>query len=140
MGTQPILDHHRRVRRDLDHLMPLKPGSLPQQRGTAAATRIQVVLQHLNRPIDCQQASQAPCQDGLVWPPCWRPLAFRCSDGLNPRPMLVGGLEELLDVRQILYCNLFRHGVELGTENLDLLMLNQDQRSGGERNRQPVRL
>jgi len=54
--------------------------------------------------------------------------------------MLVCGLEELLDVRQILYRNLFRHGVELGTENLDLLMFNQDQRSGGERNRQPVQL
>ena len=143
MGTQPILDHHRRVRRDLDHLMPLKPGFLPQQRGTAVAIRIQVVLQHLNRPIDCQQASQAPYQDGVVWLPCWRPLAFRCSDGLNPRPLplLAGALEELLDERQILNRRLASSSAmvfELGTENLDLLLLKQDQCSVGERNRQPV--
>jgi hypothetical protein len=52
---QPMLDHQRRDRRDLDHQMAQGIGILSLQQRAAAAAGIGVVLHHLIHPLDRQQ-------------------------------------------------------------------------------------
>ena len=52
---QPILDHQRRDRRDLDHLMARGIWILSLQQRAANAAGIWVVFHHLIYPLDRQQ-------------------------------------------------------------------------------------
>lgn len=52
---QPVLDHQRRDRRDLDHLMAQGLGILTLQQLAATAACLWVVLHHLIQPLDRQQ-------------------------------------------------------------------------------------
>jgi hypothetical protein len=49
-----MLDHHRRDRRDLDHLMPQGLWIHAFQQLAAAAARLRVVVHHLVHALDLQ--------------------------------------------------------------------------------------
>ena len=74
---QPVFNHQRRDRRDLDHLMAHGFWINTVQKLTATAAGIGVVIHH------------------LIYPP----VPLRRSGGLNPSPSLEGGLEELRELR-----------------------------------------
>jgi hypothetical protein len=50
-----MLNHQRRDRRDLDHLMAQRCRILSLQQGAATAAGIRVVLHHLIHPLNRQQ-------------------------------------------------------------------------------------
>jgi hypothetical protein len=53
--VQPVLDHQRRDRRDLDHLLAHGGWVLSLQQGAAVSAGIGVVLHHLIHPLNRQQ-------------------------------------------------------------------------------------
>jgi len=63
--VQPVLDHQRRDRRDLDHLMAQRIWILAVQQGAAVAAGIGVVFHHFIHPADLlPQAGQFGSQGG----------------------------------------------------------------------------
>ncbi len=88
--VQPVLNHQRRDRRDLDHLMPQRIRILAVQQRAAVAAGIRVVLHHLIHPLDRQQlrpsagmARLAAALGATALTPCRR---------LKPRPVAGWGL------------------------------------------------
>ena len=63
-SVQPVLDHHWRERRDLNHLMAQRIRILAVQQGAAAAAGVQVVVHHLIHPLDRQQLR---ARAGMAW-------------------------------------------------------------------------
>ena len=98
-AMQPMLDHQRCDRRDLDQLMAQRIWILSRKQRAATAAGIEVVVHHLIHPLDRQQLR--PCAGMARLTAALRPLPLRRSGGLNPGPSLEGGLEELRELRPI---------------------------------------
>jgi hypothetical protein len=105
---QPLLDHQRRDRRNLNHLMPQGGWILSIQQRVAAAASLGVVLHHLIHPLDRQQlrprsgkARLATAFAATALASHRRLVARRASAQQYPGPSLEGGLEELRELRPI---------------------------------------
>jgi hypothetical protein len=154
---QPVLDHQRHDRRDLDQLMAQGIRILSLQQGAAAAAGIRVVLDHLIHPLDRQQlricsgmAQLAAALTATALAALWRLEALWASAQRWPGPLLEGGYcvaeawrlggdtraaaDPLPQAGQ--FCS---QGGELGAELLGFLLMGQDQLSGPGWRRQPVR-
>ena len=101
---QPVLDHQRGNRRDLDHLMAQGIEILSLEQGATAAAGIRVVIHHLIHPLDRQQLWSGSGMALLAAPLAATALATFWR--LKPRPSLEGGLEELRELRLIRSCRL----------------------------------
>ncbi len=145
---QPVFNHQRRDRRDLDHLMTHRLWIISLEQSAAAAAGIGVVFHHLIHPLDRQQfrptAGMARLTAALAataLAPLWR---------LKPKPVTGGWfggvarapVDPLPQLGQ-----LARQGGELNAELIvllpecrNLLLLSDDQRSDAGWSFQPVRI
>jgi hypothetical protein len=83
-----MLDHQRRDRWDLNHLMPQWLWIISLEQGAAAMARLRVMLDDLVNPLDRQQLRPGSWMARLA------ATAFTPLWWLNPRPSLEGVLEE----------------------------------------------
>jgi hypothetical protein len=72
---QPVFDHQRRYRWDLDHLMAQRRWILSLQQGAAAAAGVRVVIHHLVNPFNRQQLRAGSWIAPLAAPPAATALA-----------------------------------------------------------------
>ena len=103
---QPMLDHQRRDRQDLNHLMAQRIWILSLKQRSATAAGIRVVFHHLINPRDRQQLWPRPGMARLTaalastaLASLRRLVARRASAQQYPGPSLEGGLEELRELR-----------------------------------------
>jgi hypothetical protein len=128
--VQPMPDHNRGERRNLDHLVPQRLWILTPQQGAAAAPGIRAVLQHLIHALDRQQLRPIA---GMAWlAPALAATALAPLRRHKPRTIAGGwfggiarGAADLLPQAG----QLCGHGADLCAELLDLLLLSQDQRT-----------
>ena len=119
-----MLDHHRRDRWDLNHLMAQGLWIISQQQLAATAASIRVVLHHLIHPLDRQQlrpgswmARLSATLAATTFPPLWR-LKPRTIAGGRFRGVARAAADPLPQADQF-----GGQGSELSTELLDLLLL-----------------
>ena len=134
-----MLGHDGRDRWDLDQLMAQGSWVLARQQGAAAAAGVRVVIHHHIHPFDRQQlrtrskmarlsaalAATAPAALGRLKP---RPIA-----GGWPGGVARAAADLFPQAGQLRY-----QGGELNAQLLNLLLLDQDERSDGGWGRQPV--
>lgn len=137
---QSMLDHHRRDRRDLDHLMAQRRWILSLQQRAAAAAGIRMVLHHFVNALHRQQHRASAGMARLAAP--LAATAFATLGRLEPRPIAGGRFGRVAGAAAdpLPQAGQFdSQGGELGTQLLDLLLLSQDQRTNSNWCRQPVR-
>jgi hypothetical protein len=96
--VQMVFNHQRRDWRDLDHLMAQRLRVVNLQMGAAAAALLRMVLLHIITALRREQLRS--CAGMALLPATFAATglsAGRC--GLNPAPLLEGGLEELRVLR-----------------------------------------
>ena len=138
---QTMLDHHRRDRRDLDHLMAQRRWILSLQQGAAAAAGVRVVLHHILNSLNRQQLWAGSWMARLATP--LAATAFTPLGRLEPRAIArwrfrgVAGTaaDPLPQAGQF-----GSQGGELNAQLIDFLLLSQDERPCSVWPRQPVRL
>jgi hypothetical protein len=109
-----MFDHHRRYRRDLDHLMAQRRWIFSLQQRAAAAASIRMVLHHIVNALQRQQV---------------RAIAGGRCGGIAG-----AAADPLPQVGQF-----GSQGGELSAQLLDLLLLRKNQRTNGNWCRVPVR-
>jgi hypothetical protein len=121
---QAMLDHHRRDRWDLNHLMAQGLWIISPQQLAATAASIRVVLHHLIHPLDRQQlrpgswmARLSATLAATTFTPLWR-LKPRTIAGGRFRGVARAAADPLPQAGQF-----GGQGSELSTELLDLLLL-----------------
>jgi hypothetical protein len=92
-----MFDHHRRYRRDLDHLMAQRRWIFSLQKHAAAAAGIGVVLHHLIHPLDWQRLRPGPRVVRLT--AAFAATALAPHRWLKTRAVAGGCLEELRNLR-----------------------------------------
>jgi hypothetical protein len=119
-----MLDHHRRDRWDLNHLMAQGLWIISPQQLAATAASIRVVLHHLIHPFDRQQlrpgswmARLSATLAATTFAPLWR-LKPRTIAGGRFRGVARAAADPLQQAGQF-----GGQGSELSTELLDLLLL-----------------
>ena len=85
---EPMFDHHRGDRRDLDHLMTQRIWILTLQQGAAAAAGVKMVFQHLVNALDGQLLR--PCSGMARLPTPLAATAFAERGRLKPQAVTGG--------------------------------------------------
>ena len=137
---QPVLDHQRRDRRDLDHLMAQRIWILAVQQGAAVAAGIGVVFHHFIHPLDRQQLRPGSWMAWLA--AAFAAIALALCRRLKPGPIAGGRLGGVARAAADLLPQAGQFGSqggEFAAELLDLLLLGQDELSGLGWPRQPIR-
>jgi hypothetical protein len=135
-----MFDHHRRYRRDLDHLMAQRRWIFSLQQHAAAAAGIRMVLHHFVNALHRQQLRASAGMARLAAP--LAATAFATLGRLKPRTIAGGRFGGIAGAAADPLPQVGQFGSqsgELGTQLLDLLLLSQEQRTNSNWCRQPVR-
>ena len=135
-----MLDHHRRDRRDLDHLVAQRRWILSLQQRSAAARGIRMVLHHFVNALHRQQLRANASMARLAAP--LAVTAFATLGWLKSRAIAGGRFGGIARAAADPLPQAGQFGSqsgELGTQLLDLLLLSQQQRTNSNWCRQPVR-
>jgi len=135
-----MFDHHRRYRRDLDHLMAQRRWIFSLQQHAAAAAGIRMVLHHFVNALHRQQLRASAGMARLAAP--LAATAFATLGRLKPRAIAGGRFGGIAGAAADPLPQVGQFGSqsgELGTQLLDLLLLSQDDRPGTGWPRKPVR-
>ena len=123
-AMQPVIDHQRRDRRNLNHVMPQGLWILTLQQRAAAAAGIRVTLHHLTPPLDRQQLRPGSGMTRLA--ATLAATAMASLRWLQPRPIAGGwfrGVARAAADPLPQAGQLSDQGGELATQLMDLFLL-----------------